>query len=302
MLTPEVVVPTEQTIRAALGNCLRILGMVDTLLELNANRKTLEEQLARFYSTRFDLNNLLRASGQFGTEFLADLNHDLAASPSEASAGIYGGIDNYPACRTLLKGIRYILGSIDQEFVVKFEPVNVTKLVTEVIKYSEAGFQISSGVGYPRIKFILDVNPEAVVAKSQTDILFRIFDNLARNSAKELGLGDDEPKPRKKTPIGEIRFPISQTGTKIKLDIIDNGDGLSRYFKSFGLIVEDKTIPLSEVLKQREKATESLRINHGSGRGWRVCQRLASMIGAEIYIANPSLVQGTSISVVLPAA
>lgn len=282
--------------KAVLTRCLDSITLIHHQLpHLSENRPSLEDLVLKLSNDREELTKgALFGSSRFGPEYCGKLNHDLTPAVTLLKYGVYYIEESPPiqGLRAVATTIRHLLGSVGVEFGAHASQVDLSQLTEEAISYFES---IDEVLETPedkksQIKFISHLEPRRWLAFAQEDALFRILYNLATNSRKAIRY-----KHGKQGTGGEIKFSAREQGNFISLAIEDNGAGFRGFFPAM------EEIPLPEVLKHGEGISRFKEAGFGgTGSGLGICQHLADLIGAEIFITNPEKIEGARVSIKLP--
>ena len=144
---------------------------------------------------------------------------------------------------------------------VNKEQVNIEELIRQAANRSEKGVEV---------KLIYKISKKAAYMWADPLQMQQVFVNLITNSSQAM-----ENK-------GNIEFKSVASGDTIKINISDNGPGMT----------EDSVKKVFEPLYTTKAK--------GTGLGLSICKQIIDNHGGEIIISS-SLRKGTKVSVILPA-
>lgn len=285
-------------VKETLAKCLDSLDNISHQLpNLSTDKPLLESLVEEFRDHEIRLTDNLSAHPLFGHEYCRKFSHDLDPTSLLRDAIDYHESPPIQGLKTTITTVRHLLGSVELEFSVNYSQVDLNQLAQEVIDYFTS---VDKVLNIPedkqsKIKFVSRLEPKRWLVFTQEDALFRILYNLITNSKRAISRKYGEQEAG-----GEIKFSARKQKDFTSFIIEDNGVGFGWFFQKINLKTSKNEILLTELLKHGEDISWFKEAERGTGSGLGICQHLADLIGAEIFITNPEKTEGARASIKLP--
>lgn len=212
-------------------------------------------------------------------------------------SGRLGRVLNEDVLRACALGKRHIALSVLAEFGFKPQRVDLAAVIGEQRDFFDAYVgegRLRPGSAPPII--VASMLPRGVhIISGQEDLTYRILLNASGNSVKSIRLRQDDMP-------GSIVFGCESAGDRKRLDVLDNGIGFEHIFKDIMFDSNEEVIPLGDLLSFSNSRSGFARAGiEGTGSGLGIMNHLGSLVGAEVFIANPRFIEGSRVSINFPA-
>lgn len=251
------------------------------------------------------LGLLLNESPTFGEDYNIKFGHDLFGTLQSFPVNARGQFDRVrferegmgeltqEAAEICARGIVRVINSVLLEYDFTPEPVDLAGVVNENIDI----FNLWNKAEWTRhtqpADVISGIERGLWIVQGQEDALFRVVLNAVNNSRKAI-----EARYKLAT-IGKIEFGVRDKDGETVLDISDDGIGFSRHIDPDSIL--EPELPLTALVTDG-RADSWFRQSGlgGTGHGLGIIQHLSGLMGAEVFIANPKLVDGSRLSIKFP--
>ncbi|MDO8638895.1 MAG: ATP-binding protein [Candidatus Daviesbacteria bacterium] len=238
------------------------------------------------------ISTFLCNSPFFGQKYANKLFHDLGHIVCyPINAQIIEGIPPRDFLETCAKGRKRIMQSVLTEFKTIFSLVDLSDIVNENMDIFNMWNKAKWSGSHP-INIISTLQTGEHIVSTEENALFRIILNAINNSEKAV------TRKFKETKIeGQIKLYCRTETGKIVLDVYDNGIGFNSLLREIDYSPSGYEIPLS-VLIEHSKGISGFTKMHlgGTGQGLGIMEHQAKLLGIEMFIVNPNMVDGSCIS------
>ncbi|TVQ81344.1 MAG: sensor histidine kinase [Flavobacteriales bacterium] len=273
----------------SINEVVNILKESQEVISLNRQLKIQSDQLQRLTNDLQNANNRLQKLSEIKDDFLYTVTHELrtplTSIRTQAELLLEMGSEMEPEeeqnfLQTMVRDCerltRLISDVLDLE---KFESGNqklnlakhqITKVIDEVVS------SMRQSIDSKKIRLEVNLADSIPTTYFDYDRMVQVFTNLLSNATKFCNQDN-----------GYIRISGYQVDNKIKLNVIDNGDGIDA---EKALRIFDKFYQAHNQLRKKPL---------GSGLGLAICKNIVQLHGGSIYMV-PEPQSGSRFSVEIP--